>query len=340
MPRRRSGLRSKGAIRSADEAMDVGSFGEKDWNSHHRVWLNLRLASCRKDEGDAGHCRISSRWDDYRPWKIAKYDPLTSVSFRTRPLPLTNATMSEKAQAAESRAGTILGLTLKLFWFVFAVVVFALFYKPIRYELLPNLSQIKIAGVEASFINQQFDLILSGKCGSPETRDTFHIVTERARTQLIRRARSLSALIEGSTILWIDDNPSYNRCERNILETIGISVDTAVTSDQAGILLAARGYDLVISDVYRQTTPDAGIRFLSSAPFTALDVPLVFYTGSYNEINRGVPRRAYAVAHRPDYLIHFVLDVLERGGVPYPAGVQRVVADTASAGQEPRHYAR
>ena len=44
-----------------------------------------------------------------------------------------------------------------ILWFLLVVAVLVLFYRPIRDELLPNLSGLKAMGVELSFVKDSID---------------------------------------------------------------------------------------------------------------------------------------------------------------------------------------
>jgi CheY-like chemotaxis protein len=233
---------------------------------------------------------------------------------------------------SQEAAAAAIAIVPKLLWIVFAAVALALFYHPLRDQLLPKLSTLKVGSLEASFVAVKLQEIGADSCRRGDTLRT-QIVNDRRRLLLARRARTLAPALEGAKVLWVDDHPDWNRCEREILTGLGMEVDTATSNPDALAALRMRGYDLVISDVGREREgPGTGLRLLDSARLGRFDpVPFIFYTGSYDETGPGTPEGAYAVAHRPDYLIHFVFDALERGGAPYPAGTQRLAtAATAS----------
>lgn len=142
------------------------------------------------------------------------------------------------------------------------------------------------------------------------------------RNQIAIRASALGPVIKESSVLWIDDNPSNNEVPRKILEKAGIVFSFAASSNEAKRILASKQFDLIISDVGRDNPKDMnGIEFVKQE--IKGNTPVILYTMGYNEDKLGLPKYVYAVAHRPDYLIHYVFDALERGGAPFPSGYQR-----------------
>ena len=99
-----------------------------------------------------------------------------------------------------------------LLWIVFAGVVVAVFYRPIRYELLPRLSTLKLRG--------GIELTLKDRIQSAAQRQQVE-VSEDDKTRIVRRLERLSALVRGASILWIDDKPENNVNEASILTAFG-----------------------------------------------------------------------------------------------------------------------
>jgi hypothetical protein len=65
-----------------------------------------------------------------------------------------------------------------------------------------------------------------------------------------RAARNAPAIV-GSRILWVDDHPSNNDLERNVLEALGIEVFSVKSTKDALTILPVVRPDLVIGDVGR-----------------------------------------------------------------------------------------
>ena len=51
----------------------------------------------------------------------------------------------------------LLKVATPVLWFIFVVALVAVFYKPIRDNLVPRLSDLKAMGVEFSFIQESLD---------------------------------------------------------------------------------------------------------------------------------------------------------------------------------------
>jgi CheY-like chemotaxis protein len=113
------------------------------------------------------------------------------------------------------------------------------------------------------------------------------------------------------SILWVDDHPAKNADEIGALRGVGLKIDQVTTNDAAKRALAARTYDLVISDIGRDPPQDLSAGLLmpevvkvSSAPHT----PILFYVGS---IEAGTTPEGYPVTDRPSELFEIVKNLLK-----------------------------
>jgi len=113
-------------------------------------------------------------------------------------------------------------------------------------------------------------------------------------------------------LLWVDDHPENNISERRILTSLGVAVDTARSTSEVLDLLPNTSYDLIFSDLKRDGVEDEGIRFLDQVVTLKHRKPTIFYTGK-SDISRGLHPLSFAIATRPDHLLHYIMDVLERG---------------------------
>jgi hypothetical protein len=125
-----------------------------------------------------------------------------------------------------------------------------------------------------------------------------------AQSSALRRGRMVAKVIEKARILWIDDVPTNNRYECQMLTGLGASVHQVRTTEEA-LAEIHSSWDLIISDIERRGVPDAGLRMLDRLP------PVDFYVGRVDD-SRPVPRGAFGIADLPGPLLHLVLDVLER----------------------------
>jgi CheY-like chemotaxis protein len=203
----------------------------------------------------------------------------------------------ELVASAEEEA---IRLIPSLLWILFAAVALAVFYRPIRYELLPRLSSLKLpGGIELTLKNHIDDA----------AKQQGVQVSEDDKTRIVRRLERSQSVVRGASILWIDDTPQNNANESSILTTFGAQITTAKTSAEAEKQLKKGRFDLVISDIRREGEADKGLRFLeqhSKLPST------IFYVRDCDEA-RGTPPHAFAITNRPHQLLHYVLDALERG---------------------------
>ncbi len=65
-------------------------------------------------------------------------------------------------------ATELVKLIPSILWFLLVVILVLLFYRPIRDDLLPNLTSLKAGGVELSFIKDSIDAALELAQKSPQ----------------------------------------------------------------------------------------------------------------------------------------------------------------------------
>jgi hypothetical protein len=135
--------------------------------------------------------------------------------------------------------------------------------------------------------------------------------TERGLRAATRLALSAD-LLQGGAILWVDDHHEWNEPLIRLFRTAGITVDTAVSTDEAVRDLANRRYDLVITDMHRDREPDgdtAGIRLLDQMIAVGIPTPAVFFSGP--SIAGAPPHpRAVTATNSPEKLVNTVVDIV------------------------------
>ena len=196
-----------------------------------------------------------------------------------------------------------------ILWFIFVLVLFILFYKRIRDELLPRLGSIRAAGVEFSFVENSIDAAIE----FGEKSEKWDVkVPEKDKKAALNRAKHHLNTFRNTKILWVDDYPENNRNERRMFRQLKADIDIAKNSNEALEMLRYEIYDLVISDIARDDKDDLdGLQFLSELRKTDDDTPVIFYIGVM-EAGKGVPEHASGITNRPDELLHLTLDALER----------------------------
>lgn len=187
-------------------------------------------------------------------------------------------------------------------WILFVAILIGIFYRPIRYELLPRMSGFSAFGVEVTLIREELDRAIE---------DQEVQVSKNDRVQVLRRAQRVASVLRGAQVLWVDDNPDNNNYERGVLQSLGIVVDLARSTDKALAMLRSKKYDAVISDMERDGVEDEGQRFVSKMLEQELYRWTTFYVAGFDP-SRGVPSYVHGMTNRPDHLLHNVMDILER----------------------------
>ena len=128
---------------------------------------------------------------------------------------------------------------------------------------------------------------------------------------VMRRVQLVAGVLPGARILWVDDRPENNLFERATFKSMGIGISLATSTEGAVATLQAEPADLLISDMERYGNRAAGLQLLERLQGLPERPATIFYVGSLDR-GRGTPPGAFGITNRPDELIHYVLDVLER----------------------------
>lgn len=118
------------------------------------------------------------------------------------------------------------------------------------------------------------------------------------------------AKIGSGRILWIDDAPANNLLETQALRLLGVEVDVATTNNEAEEYLLGARYDLVLSDIGRDSVTEKGDLGLAVPELmrrAGSDADLAYYVGKRTaaETPGGDP-----VFDRPSELLPHVVAVL------------------------------
>ncbi len=126
-----------------------------------------------------------------------------------------------------------------------------------------------------------------------------------------RRLNRVASLFEGLRILWVDDVPSNNVNESEILRQLGVRLDLALSSSEAARKLDSAKYDFVISDMGRENSYTEGMDFflLREAQGKTLP-PTIFYVDNVRYTEHTA--KAFGSTNRPDELFHLIMDIVER----------------------------
>lgn len=146
-----------------------------------------------------------------------------------------------------------------------------------------------------------------------------NLMRERGRRVLEKHERHalyerLSYLTEKNirfTILWIDNHPENNQHEIQLLQKVGLTVELAVSSEEANTKISTGAVDLILSDRSRGGNRKEGFDFLHSLVERDIRIPVVFYVGYHDEAE-GVPPFAFGITHSPSEILHLAMDVIQR----------------------------
>lgn len=193
-------------------------------------------------------------------------------------------------------------------WLVVAIIVVLIFYRPIKNQLLPLVTGLKIGGIECSFVREaiQASVALARKHGNWQVE----VSEEEASLAMDRASRHLG-LLQKAKILWVDDVPENNFNEIKMLHQLRADVETAHGTDEALERLGKQPFDIILSDLKRGDDAGAGLAMLNRLKDSHPALPVIFYVGEFDPA-RGVPPFAFGLTNRPDGLLHLILDVLER----------------------------
>lgn len=174
------------------------------------------------------------------------------------------------------------------------------FRKPLEQRIIPRLSGLKILGVEVTFLKESLDEVVA------ERKVT---VSQGDRWNALKRAQHVLPVIQGARILWVDDEPQMNHQLIKFLLSLGTTVDQARDTEEALKLLRRHQYDVVVSDIKRKESGDTGVGMVTRMWEEHLYRWTIFYV---RDLQPGIPEHAFNITNRPDHLLHFIMDVLER----------------------------
>ncbi|UCF17017.1 MAG: response regulator, partial [Phycisphaerales bacterium] len=173
-------------------------------------------------------------------------------------------------------ATEIVRLIPSILWFVLVLVLVLLFYRPIRDDLLPNLTSLKAGGVELAFVKESIDAALKLAEKSPQWKVE---VPSKDKEQALKRARKHLHVFRDAQFLWVDDLPENNFNEVVMFRQLRVGIQTAQSTEKALEILKSRHFDLVLSDMARGDENTAGLKFLEQFRKVDETTPVIFYLG-------------------------------------------------------------
>jgi len=205
-----------------------------------------------------------------------------------------------------------------------AVVVFVL----VRFgssfgEFLASMGEfsLKGAGFEASAKRKQAEAaaaLAAAEVAKPiggadrgsvsrDPRTAASVVAQVATPRVIRR-------MSGSKVLWVDDRPTNNIYPRQALEALGVTIELALSTDEALATIRQQHFDAIISDMSRPPDPRAGYTLLNALRAEGDRTPFVIYAGSRAPEHQAESRKYGAIGctNRADELLEMVIGALSR----------------------------
>lgn len=215
----------------------------------------------------------------------------------------------------EVSIGEIADLVGAVAWPLVAVVVALLFRAPLRALLRRDQVEIKApGGFSVSAKGQQ--AAASALVQASASKDGTTLTRDDAETGVEGAALGVEVLGRPPQVLWVDDRPSNNRYEVEVLTSLGMHVSLSTSTEDALHKLEANGpFDVVISDMGRPPDPQAGYTLLSALRGRGDTTPFVIYasSGSAEDFDAAVRRGAVGCTNEPQELIDMVSNALRSG---------------------------
>jgi CheY-like chemotaxis protein len=180
-----------------------------------------------------------------------------------------------------------------------AVAAVILTFRPQLRELLPHLKSAKLGPITLTLERAVHQAAEAGAKPVPEAH----------QRNIVRRLERSGDLLEGATILWVDDQPGNNDAIADAMTVAGARVRRA-TSTKEGLLRSQQlRPQVVITDMERDDDYQAGQELADALAEDDPSIKTIFYV---LDLRPGVPRNAFGITNMPDELLHLVLDALER----------------------------
>ena len=203
--------------------------------------------------------------------------------------------------------------------FLLCVMVIVLLFRNRRKltDKLLELSALRMGAVEMSFERaaESLDEIMTKMKAFPPVKKTTAgteriIVTRTDSERVYYRFKRSGSVLNGRSLLWVDDRPANNDTERHLFESLGARVFFALDNDRALELLIDTPFDVIISDIGRPEGVESGLKLPARLP-QGRQPPVIFYISEFDP-EKPKPPGSFGITNRPDELAHLVLDALER----------------------------
>lgn len=180
---------------------------------------------------------------------------------------------------------------------------------------------LKGGGFEASAKRRQSEAgaaLVAATISRPEEGAT-PVSAANAAKEAVQAAEGVDARtlrrMEGSQVLWVDDQPDNNNYTRHALEALRVKVFISTSTDDALDKIHMEHFDAVISDVGRPPDPLAGYTLLDELRSSGNQIPFIIYTSSCSPERQAeaIRRGAVGYTNNATELFEMVVLALERG---------------------------
>jgi CheY-like chemotaxis protein len=134
------------------------------------------------------------------------------------------------------------------------------------------------------------------------------------RRGTVSRLEHAAEYLHDRRILWVDDHPELNTSLVTLFRKVGMTVDTVRSTQEAIEVLRRQPFDLIISDMRRDTeepAATAGYTLVETLADKGIRVPVILFTG-HLDTRQGLPPGLFAHTSGGDNLVQYVIDVMER----------------------------
>lgn len=209
---------------------------------------------------------------------------------------------------------------LKVLAVALLVLVISANWSPIRQFLTSKFGQVvavRFGGTEIRFAEE------SRKQATDELKaliSTNNPATNWARLSpqfdaALKRLERSQPVVNGSSVLWVDDHPLRNESLIRLLESYGIRVWLALNNEEALTLAKRVPVDLVLSDIGRDAGNESrrtGLDLPGKLFKAGFDWPVIYFVAQYDRWQEAIPPGAQAETRELPELIHLVCEHLER----------------------------
>jgi CheY-like chemotaxis protein len=223
-----------------------------------------------------------------------------------------------------SEVGDLLRGIAAAMWVLLAFSVF-LVLRRVLIGRMPFLTKLGLGptGVSMEFAEQKLD-----EAAGHSDEETRRAVGTVAKQAVLSRLERNADLMKRARILWVDDHPENNAGLIELFREFGARVETPRANEEALARLRANRYDVIISDVARDSEgPNSslkGVEFAATV-FEQWRQRVLLFTARFDPTNlpnsdaaerlemvRLVLQVTFGRTNRYDEAVHLVLDVLER----------------------------